>query len=365
MLVFVDKLTMDGKPKRTADGYMLAMSRVARTGIQEYYASEVGLIDGDPSRVVNVYRPEDEVFHLDALHSIAGRPVTVEHPADMVDSTNWKRLAVGMIGGDVMRDGDFIRVPMMVMDQDAIRQIDAGKVELSMGYTAELDFTPGTTPDGKHYDAVQRKIRGNHLAIVDTARGGSQLRVIDSTKPREEPAMKVLTLDGLNITVADDSTAQIIARFVQTRDAEKAKSEEELKAAKKKAEDLENEGKTKDASIATLQKQLGDATLTPAKLDQLVKDRAEVIGAAKKALPSVVVDGKTEAEIQAQVVTAKMGDAAKGWNADMIAASFRTLTAGVVTDGVRQIHLNNNQPVTDSRDAYIQSLTDGYKMGAK
>jgi len=53
-----DTFTLDGV-KRTADGYLAAYARVARTGIQIYKGKELGRPDlGD----VAVYRPASEVF---------------------------------------------------------------------------------------------------------------------------------------------------------------------------------------------------------------------------------------------------------------------------------------------------------------
>src|SRR4051812_42697301 len=67
--------------KRTADGYLTASAKVARTGTQTYQGSELGRPDlGD----VILFRPENEVFNHDAMHSMAHRPVTLTHPPEMV-----------------------------------------------------------------------------------------------------------------------------------------------------------------------------------------------------------------------------------------------------------------------------------------
>lgn len=42
--------------------------------------------------------------------------------------------------------------------------------QLCAGYTCELDWTPGTTVDGQAFDASQKNIKINHLAIVDWVR---------------------------------------------------------------------------------------------------------------------------------------------------------------------------------------------------
>jgi hypothetical protein len=175
-MLFTDKITLDGS-RRTGDGYLAANARVARTGIQSYLGREVGKPD---MASVKVYRPESEVFSTDALRSFAHRPVTNDHPPEAVSARNWKTHSVGMTGDEIARDGTFVRVPMVVMDQAAIDDVEAGKVELSMGYACDLDWTAGTTPEGEAYDAIQTNIRGNHLAIVAAGRAGPQCRIGDS-----------------------------------------------------------------------------------------------------------------------------------------------------------------------------------------
>ena len=137
-LKFLQTIMLDAaaKVRETRDGYLVATPLVARTGIQEYRGIELGRADMD---VVRVFRPESEVFHKDAMASLAFRPITVNHPPDMVDSKNWRKYAVGQVGEEVARDGEFIRVPIMLMDGDAIRDVKSGKREISLGYTSDLD----------------------------------------------------------------------------------------------------------------------------------------------------------------------------------------------------------------------------------
>ncbi|KGM30246.1 DUF2213 domain-containing protein, partial [Inquilinus limosus] len=165
-MLITDTVTLVGDRRTTQDGYLVAAARISRTGIQTYSGAEMGRT-GLSS--VRVWRPEEEVFAADALASMAHRPVTIDHPAEAVTSANWKAFSVGQVGGEVARDGDYVRVPLVLMDRAAIDAVTAGKRQLSVGYTAEIDWTPGTTPAGEPYDAVQRRIRANHLAVVDAA----------------------------------------------------------------------------------------------------------------------------------------------------------------------------------------------------
>ena len=326
-MIFIDQLVMDAEPKRTADGYLAAMPRAARTGIQEYAGYEIGFNDRE---VVRVYRPENEVFSKASLASFAHRPITVDHPPVMVDSSNWKKYGVGHIGDEVARDGEFIRVPMLVMDAEAISQMDAGKVELSMGYSAEIVLEDGVTPEGEKYDAYIKNIRGNHLAIVDAARGGAKLRVFDmkSTNGEIQMTTKKLLVDGISVEVPE-TAAQVIEKSLSDAKAKSAEVETKLADSQTKLATAETSLSTAQAEIETLKSQLSDSK-DPVKLDAAVKDRAALIDSAKKILEAVIVDGKSNDDIKRQVVDSKLGDKSKDWNDTQISASFAALSA--VTD---------------------------------
>ena len=155
---------------------------------------------------VRVYRPETEVFDKRAMISLAHRPITLDHPNETVHPKNWKKYSVGHSTGEVSRDGETIRVPLVLMDQAAIDAVRGGKTQLSVGYGAKLRWGEGKTSDGQLYDAMQTEIRGNHIAIVTTARGGDKLKMGDdepdlfdrefSTKQREKAAEKGQALPG-------------------------------------------------------------------------------------------------------------------------------------------------------------------------
>lgn len=177
MQLFDNVAICDADLTRTSkDGYIVATPRVARTGIQLYTGDELGRPD---MPIIRVYRPAEEVFSPDALNSFAHKPVTDDHPPCLVDAKNWKQYSRGQAGDEVLRDGEFVRVPLALMDASLIKKVEAGKVEISVGYSADVLFESGVTPDGQQYDAKQSNIRGNHFAIVDAARGGAKLRFGD------------------------------------------------------------------------------------------------------------------------------------------------------------------------------------------
>jgi hypothetical protein len=357
-LIFRQTILLDAAAnvRKTRDGYLVAAPRVARIGIQEYRGAELGRADMDKVRVL---RPETEVFHKDSFASLAHRPITLNHPPDLVDASNWKKFAVGSTGDEIARDGDFIRVPIMLMDGEAIGQVEDGTRELSCGYTSDLDWTPGEW-NGQKYDAVMTNIRQNHLAVCDAARGGPQLRIGDTSM-----TMKTLVVDGISVELADKDHS-IISRFIQ-------KLQDMFGAEEEKKKEAEEDGKkkdaliaTKDAEIVTLKAQLADAT-DPAKLDAAVKARSEVIGKARAVLgDKLVVDGKSVGEIRRQVVDAKLTDAAKGWSDAQVEASFASLTAGVkaAPNPLADV-LSDTQPAgagDKARSAYIDGLTKAWQQ---
>lgn len=310
---FHDALTLDS-PRRTADGYLVASVRAARTGIQEYAGSEVGKPD---MKIVRVYRPADEVFSKDAMASFTSIPVTVDHPPVAVTADTWREHAVGNTGEDIARDGEFIRVPLIVKDASAIRQIEAGKRELSMGYTTELKWDAGTF-NGMAYDAVQTSLRGNHLAIVGRARGGDKLRIGDSSM---DP-LKIVR-DGVTIEVNDAFIASLDKKITTlTADIAKLTADHATALATK-----DTELAKRDAEIDGLKAKVLDASA----LDAAVTKRADLIATAK-AIHDADYTGKTEIDIRKAVLTAK-GIAFDGKSDAYIDARFDVLAEDAKSAG--------------------------------
>ena len=72
------------------------------------------------------------------------------------------RLDRGHVSGEPTFDRQFVRATLAIQEHDAITRVDRGElVELSAGYRLMIDPTPGVTPAGERYDAVQRALRRN------------------------------------------------------------------------------------------------------------------------------------------------------------------------------------------------------------
>lgn len=225
----------------TDEGFLRVPGRVARSGIQEYLARELGL-DGDPNRVVRVYRPPEEVFNEDSLASYDGVDVTLNHPAGLVTSDNFRQVSTGVVRGAGERDDEYVKSNLIIKDKAAIDAVNRGKCELSAGYTAIYDDTPGVTPDGEPYDYVQRDIRINHVAIVDRGRAGANARIFDQL-PKGNIMHKIMLDSGRSVEVQDEATALLVTDTIdrltkQLKEAEDAK-QAAIAAADAKIEELQ------------------------------------------------------------------------------------------------------------------------------
>ena len=225
----------------TDEGFLKVPGRVARSGIQEYLARELGL-DGDPNRIVRVYRPPEEVFAPDSLNTYDASDITNDHPKELVTAVTYKGVAVGVVRGPGRQDGDFVAADLIVKDQKTISDINAGKCEISAGYTAIYDESPGSTGDGQPYDYIQREIRINHVAIVDRARAGASARIFDHNPGGNTMPVLITTDSGRSVDVADPANAQVVAdafdRLMKRATDAEARADKAQATADKAAEDL-------------------------------------------------------------------------------------------------------------------------------
>jgi len=330
-MYFADHLVLDA-PRRTADGYMAVRARAARTGVYQYTGREVdpdnthGLRD---QASVNVLRDENTVFDQRSAHSFIGKPITDDHPREGVNAGNWRDHARGVVMG-AMRDGDHLAFDLLLTDAATIAKVDAGKVELSNGYQSGLEFGDFKAADGTACQARQTNIGGNHVAIVDRGRAGPTCRIadaapcdaaprafLDSLTTKEKP-VKTMLIDGLTVDIANADTAEAtIKTLLAQRDSANAK----IADAEKSAETLTADKAKLEAEVATLKKAVADAKPTPAQLLDAAKSFALTRDKAK-ALGVAITDSMDEPAIKRAVIDARMGDEAKDWTDDQVAASF-------------------------------------------
>lgn len=158
---------------------------IARSGIQYYLLSELPNLnlkeiprEYRDLKVFAVYRPS---FVLeDAKEKFIGKPIRIEH--QWIYSEDDKDI-IGHIGSEVKikhQKGEVALYSPLEIESD--EKLPSFK-ELSPGYEAVNKWQPGITPSGEEYQIVCTEITDiNHLAIVETARGGKDMKILDGGK---------------------------------------------------------------------------------------------------------------------------------------------------------------------------------------
>ena len=152
------------KATLTDEGYLVDEPVVGRVGIQEYRQPD--------GTILRELRLPEEVYADESLASFAGKPVTDDHPAEKVTASNAKSLMVGVMQGCGRQGEGVVTAPVIIYDATVIDKVQkGGKRELSLGYTVDIEPVAGEW-EGQQYDAIQRNIRVNHLALVRSGRAG-------------------------------------------------------------------------------------------------------------------------------------------------------------------------------------------------
>lgn len=164
----------------TPEGFLICHNvPIARTGWYEYLRKELGL-QGDPNEVVKVYRDPEEVFNKRAISSFEGKPVTDEHPPDLLTPENAQRYAKGTVQNvrQDKKETELLLADLIIYDKKLIEEVLDGKREVSCGYEC-------TYVDNENGTCSQSKICGNHVAVVQAGRAGHEVSIKDSNKEME------------------------------------------------------------------------------------------------------------------------------------------------------------------------------------
>lgn len=194
-----------GETYFTPEGYLIDHPILTRVGIFEYKNP-----DGSIRREL---RLPEEVFAPESLASYKGKPVILTHEAGMIDSDNVQQEQIGTILSEGTQDGDNVRAQIIIHDA---RKLDYGLRELSLGYSLDLEEVPGEW-QGQPYDAMQRNIRVNHLALVEKARAGDSARLnIDGEDTQAEKGGNTMSKrkDGLT----PEEIAQLVEEYKKRKE---------------------------------------------------------------------------------------------------------------------------------------------------
>lgn len=330
----------------TEEGFLKDTPIITRTGIFEYMNH-----DGSIRREL---RPPEEVIKADSLASLKGKPIIITHAAGRVDCKNAKKHTVGTILSEGMPEGDTIKAEIIIHDRTAL---DSGLKQLSCGYLVDLEMTPGEW-NGQKYDAVQRNIRYNHLALVERARAGEMARLnLDGDEiieREEEKKMAKIRLDnGLEYDVTPE--VEVAFKGMQTKldekqtEIDKVTAEKDTAQAKLDAREQELEKVKKESQE---------------KLDEAIKERVELLKTAEN-FKVDKADEMSNLDIKKAVIKAVRGDSISldGKSEAYIEAAFDMAKTEKRDDGIeKQRQQVNNRQNNDGDDTYVSASDARKKM---
>lgn len=328
-----DKGELQGAEK-TPQGFLRVPVYATRAGVFSYKTGD--------GKIIREFRPPEEVFKADSLATLAGAPVTLRHPPEMITPENVSLYQKGYALESIKQDGDKVSGTLIISHADAIGAVESeGLREVSCGYLADLIEEAGSY-EGQSYDFVQRNIKYNHIAIVDKGRAGPDVRIrldsadavmeVETSNPtktitKEEIPMGKVRLNGKEFEVAPEVQAAVEADQANQQkvksDLEAAQSENA--ALKKENADLtakmtgsegklaETEAKLEsteaklDAANEELKKRTDAADPSDAKVREFAKARMSLEKIASHILPQEQIeklDSMSDVEIKKAIIQA-------------------------------------------------------------
>lgn len=168
--------------------YEVPRNPLSKVGVFPYLAKTINAPDAhtNPNRVYQVYRPEEELGDPEAVKSFRLTPWVDDHAMlgnpeyDPSLTAPEKKGIHGVIGEQTQYDPSdrTLYGNIRLWSSSLADAIDAGKKELSCGFRCVYEFVSGVF-EGQPFDAIQRTIRGNHVASVQHGRMGPSVAVMD------------------------------------------------------------------------------------------------------------------------------------------------------------------------------------------
>ncbi|TOZ05129.1 hypothetical protein DIS17_04080 [Levilactobacillus brevis] len=365
---FYDRAEL-GKYTETPEGYLHGEFPITRPGVFPYMRN-----GGSVSQVAKL---PDEVFSKETIESANNKPLTNDHPNVGVDVRNFKALSVGMTDSDAHVEDNKLVVGATITDPDMIAQVKSGKRELSIGFNADVPTESGEY-GGSQYDAAQRNIKINHIAIVDRGRAGHGISIHDSaafvmdddSNIQGGTKMATMIIDNQSfeadqrvIDAANDTKKQLVAAEALVAKLKKqlAGSEDTAASSKKEADSLKGE---RDA-LKTQLKDAQDKQLDQDALDKRIDARLALqTSAARFVGDSFDFKGKTDREVKvAAIKTTNDSFDEKDKSDDYINAFYDSAVSLADKKGFTHTlgGQGGNQNETDSVDKLKGDRANAYK----
>lgn len=311
---------------RTPSGGLRIPAYVTRTGVFTYRT--------DDGRVIRELRHPDHVFSKDSLDSLEDAPLTIRHPGK-VTPKDYKANVAGHVRDAKPVQDTYVEARAIVQDAGAISGVEKGDlVEVSCGYTCDVDPTPGEYR-GEKYDSIQTNIRYNHVALgpKNWGRAGNSVSLrLDSgdaiqetvsnphTNPPDKESPMLVTINGKPYTHGTPEHIAALEAFQAEETKRADAAEAAVKAADAKASEAQGRADAADKALKAAQDPKAQADAVQARINLQTS-------ASKFLDKDFKFDGKTDTEIMVAAITkADPEFKADGLDVNYIRGRFAGLT---------------------------------------
>lgn len=267
------------------NGYItIDANPISRAGIFQYLGRSISK-DAVPDKVYNVYRPAEELESPEALASFKLLPIIDDHvmlgPAEQNFLPAEQKGVHGSTGENLSFKDGVLYSSIKIFSQTLKDMIQSGKRDLSLGYRCIYEKASGTF-NGEAYQYIQRKLRGNHLALVDNAR--CAVAVLDQQ----------MAFDHFDLALDTEELSKMA-------DKENDTSEKE---GDTKAKDATGETSEGGMDLDAIHAMMKDVMPKIAKINELLKKHGGVAGEEESEATTATTD---EASVKPSVTAGKGG----------------------------------------------------------
>jgi hypothetical protein len=303
-----------------------------------------------------------------------------------------KDLQKGTAGESIYVDSYAVSVPIKITDSELIGDIKKGKKSLSCGYSVKLEYASGNWL-GVPYDAIQRDIRYNHIAVVDEGRAGDLVKMVlkndskagvsidyeikENETQKEDGGKEMLKkfkIDGIEYE-AENDFIKIYKESVRNVDELSGKLDEKNELISK----IEAERDSLKDEKEELNKKLEENKITDEMIEKEVSNRIALLELAKDACVEIE-DGAKNSDIKKSIIKSVFPNANLDGKDEVYVDARYESAVDILVERKKENEVKDNnertkKPVQDNvpgtrnevvsyekkRKEYIDSLKNRYK----
>ncbi len=310
-----DRLAFDKSVRSfDVDGRLhVSVSNISKAMVCPYLGSEIPGAEAlglDPTKIYMLLRDPEELKK--AAPTFRNLPLLIQHVPVSADKPR-KDLVVGSTGSDAEFKAPYLSVSLSVWDSGAIAGIESkDQAELSSAYHYRADMTPGVY-EGVQYDGIMRDIVGNHVALVDVGRAGSDVVVADKNPFKRKT---IMTHKKRLLAAKDSVRSALVGKLAQDADITEID-----RLFDRLAQDAEEEDKAEEEAKKAAEEAAAKKAAEDEDDDELYEDDPDNPGKRRKKVTAEDEDdedkGKKEPEVTKAAMDSAIASAIKKTKADM------------------------------------------------